>query len=149
MQQELKKFDKVITVEVSVDMIASQLMKAMDNNNPHAALLVNTIIGSSLSTGKIGFIYNALNGWNDEINITIGKEYMVEGKFLDMYNAASGEKESSHIVTVTEIDEYRDGDKIAVSYSYMNNTNGGQKSSSCWVDHKALVEITTPEELQM
>lgn len=149
MQQALKTFNKVITVEVSVDMIASQMLKAMDANNPHAALIVNTVIGSSLSSGKISFIYNALNGWNDEINITIGKEYTIVGKNLDMYAPIDGEKAKFFTVEVKNIDEYRDGNKVEVSFSYMRKANRQDDpatlyTTTCWINHKDLTDLLVP-----
>lgn len=148
MQQELRKFNKDIQVTVSVDTIAEKLMKSMDWSNPNAALLVNTIIGTSLSSGKIGFIYNALNGWQDEINLTIGKVYNIDGKHLSMYNAADGEKDKVFAVEVIEIDEYRDGNKVNVKYSYSRkNDDTKLYNDSTWVDHKALTEVPAIEAM--
>lgn len=145
MQQSLKKFNKSIEISVSVDMIASQLLKAMDQSNPNAALIVNTVIGSSLSTGKIGFVYNAINGWQDEINVTIDKEYLCLGSKLDMYRPADGQMETMHKCIVQEIDEFRDGNKINVSFTYIRKgNNAGDEpvvmTSKTWVDHNCLVD---------
>ncbi len=152
MQQELKKFNQDIQVTLSVDSIANQMMKAMDSNNPHSALIVNTVIGTSLNTGKLGFLYNALNGWVDEINVTAGKHYLIPGKYLNMYRVEDQVKAQDIEVLVLEIDEYRDTEKIRVQYSYMQKDKEEPVTSTDWVKHTQLIEkvitlISAKEEL--
>lgn len=150
MQQTLKTFNQVISVQVSVDSIAAKLLEMMDQTNPHTALVVNTVIGSALSTGKMSFIYNAVNGWSDEVNITIGKNYNIEGKYLSMYNPADGEKERLFTAIVKQIDEYRDGNKVEVEYTYSRKEDDIRRyTETAWVDHNNLVEILSAVEIRV
>lgn len=68
----MKKFNKVITVEVSVDTIAEQMLANLKDDFKHRELVTETIIGSAINKGGISFIYNALNGYTNEIDFAVG-----------------------------------------------------------------------------
>jgi hypothetical protein len=67
----MKKFNKTITVEVEVDAIAEMLLKSMAPDYRHGEMLTEAIIGTSLEKKTIDLIYNALNGYTNEINFKI------------------------------------------------------------------------------
>ena len=68
----LKKFNTVIKVEVSVDSIAEQLLSFMKPEEKHKELVTETIIGTLLHENRVGILYNALNGYTNEINFKEG-----------------------------------------------------------------------------
>ena len=68
----MKQFNQVITVEVSVDSIAQQLLKTFSSEFKHADALAETIVSTSLDKGTISFLYNSLNGYSNDINFKVG-----------------------------------------------------------------------------
>lgn len=144
-QVDLFKFNKEISVTVPVDSIAKKLYETMDKTNPHAALITNVIIGTSLSENTINQIYNALNGWKDEVNITVGKNYMINGNNLNnIYSADKEWRKGIVPVMVTGVNEYTSNtDNIEIKFEYKHE-NGEMKSSNCSVRHTELMEFIEP-----
>lgn len=70
----MQKFTEVIKVEVEVESIHQQLLSTFPEDYKHKEILAHAIIGSSLSANKLGFIYNALNGYSSEIDFNVGDE---------------------------------------------------------------------------
>jgi hypothetical protein len=71
-KSKLKKFDKSIKIEVSVDLIASKLLKEFKENSPHKEIITNQVIGNLLEEDRLTGLYNALNGWEDVLNFEVG-----------------------------------------------------------------------------
>jgi hypothetical protein len=67
----MKKFNKVIQVEVSLDTIAQNLLSTMNEAFPHRELVVENIIGSS-DAHQLSLLYNSLNGYTNEIDFNVG-----------------------------------------------------------------------------
>jgi hypothetical protein len=88
----MQKFNQVITVEVSVDSIAQQLLGQFKEESAHKNLIVESIIGRALEQDKamLSRIYNSLNGFDVQIDFEIGSiikkndmraySYISEGK---------------------------------------------------------------------
>jgi hypothetical protein len=68
---KMKRFNKVITIEVSVDNIANELRNKLVDSFPHGDLVVETIIGSS-NEQQLSLLYNSLNGFTNEIDFKVG-----------------------------------------------------------------------------
>ena len=141
-QVGLYKFNKEISVTVPVDSIAKKLHDTMDKTNPHAALITNVIIGTAVSEGTIGQIYNALNGWKDEVNITVGKTYDIKASDLNNCYNASTEWRTLPLVScmVKEVNEYTSKtDNVTVEFNYTKES-GEVTKTTCNVRHKELLE---------
>lgn len=142
-QVELKSFDQTITIEIPVDVIAKKLYDTMDKSNPHAALITNTIIGFGLLNSTLTPLYNALNGWKDEVNITVGKTYTCPANRLNVYGATSDWKALPIVEVVVEtVNEYTTAsDNIQVRFTYAKkDKEGATDTATSWISHKHLVE---------
>ena len=78
----MKKFNKTITVQVSVDSIAEKLFAEVNEKFAHRDMLVEAIIGSS-NERQLGFIYNSLNGYSNEVNYTVGQQVICTDTIYD------------------------------------------------------------------
>lgn len=138
----MKKFNQVITVEVSVDSIAEQLLKTMNPEFAHAEMLTEAIIGTSLDKGTVGYIYNSLNGYTNDIDFKIGdsitcseQTYGYIQNLADENNTTFTEKRMPiGECKVIEINVYRN-DKLLVEFSKLNSKGESVKAQS-WVNHK-------------
>lgn len=111
----MKKFNQVITVEVSVDSIAQLLLQSMSADFKHKELVAETIIGSSLNAGNISYVYNALNGYTNEIDFKVGEEVECSE---DKWDYENGEEKRISIgkCLIKSIDLYQ-RDKLTVEFT--------------------------------
>lgn len=135
----MKRFNQVISIEVSVDSIASKLLGTFPEDYAHKELLTEAIIGSSLEKDNIGYIYNALNGYSADIDFKVGdfvlcteevydyKEPSEEGRKRDKYRPIGKAR-------IKEINLYK-SDKLNVEY-YHYSSDGSTKLMTKWVNHK-------------
>lgn len=110
----MKKFNQVISVEVSVDSIAEQLLSQMNPEFKHKELVVESIIGPLLYKDNLSYLYNALNGYTNDIDFKVGEEVMCQDKIYTFTrDAATGElSEQSKYITmgiakIVSIEPYR------------------------------------------
>lgn len=150
----MRQFNQVITVEVSVDSIAQKLLESINPEFKHAELLTEAIIGTSLDTGKISYLHNALNGYTNEIDFKVGDEIQINDTQYTFYNKEGEIVESSvrgngYVVgIVKEIDVYKSKKLFVEMYYVDRKTNNGNKeyyveTDSSWVDHKDCNKIAT------
>lgn len=67
------RFDGSIQIEVSINSIFDKMIQALDPQNSVGNFnLAHAIIGSAVESGKIHYIYNALHGFNNDIEFEIG-----------------------------------------------------------------------------
>lgn len=134
--QLMKTFNQTITVEISVDDIAQQLLNTMEENYVHRELVVETIIATSLHAGNLTHLYNSLNGYTSEINFTPGQlidcskniyQYVWEGDSVVSRHLPIGQ------CVVIDVDKYRD-DKVKIQY-YTMDRSGEKSSNEDWVSH--------------
>lgn len=69
----MKKFNKTIKIEVSVDAVANKLLAQFKDNYAHAELMTETIIGTAMDSGKLPQIASALLGVSCNINFDVGQ----------------------------------------------------------------------------
>ncbi len=129
----MKSFNKVITVEVSVDTIANNLLETIHDSHPHREMIVETIIGSA-NVHQLGLLYNSLNGFTNEINFKIGD--IIVPKDIKAYGYWEGkdQPQSYNFVQeakIIEIDIYAK-DKIKIEYIL---PNGKGVKESKWISH--------------
>lgn len=150
----LKVWNESIKVEVSLDMIAAKLKDSFKADNPHTNLLTNTIMGVAKTTNKLSYIYNAVNGWEDKLNFKVGQFVTTtEGSKSYHYKLAAKvepndpdkweQDRSAPIIggKVIEIDEFRDGGKIHIAYTRVDNY-GKADHTDVWVNHPNLKLIS-------
>ena len=53
----MKSFNKTITVEVSVDDIATKLLNTISDSFPHREMLVETIIATGLQASSLNYLF--------------------------------------------------------------------------------------------
>lgn len=120
----MKKFNKTITVQVSVDSIAEKLFAEVNESFAHRDMLVEAIIGSS-NERQLGFIYNSLNGYSNEVNYTVGQQVICTDTVYDY----SGQNEDLtpkevrrplDVVTVVGVDPYAER-QLTVEYQYVKS----------------------------
>lgn len=132
----MKKFDQVITVEVSVNSIAEHLLSVIDPQFKHADMLAESIIGTSLEKGTLGYLYNSLNGYGNDINFKKGdKVICTETTLTHIPKDGALVQEWVKIgeCEVDEVDIYR-SDKLKVRYNKVNK-QGESYIDDKWVDH--------------
>ena len=138
----MKKFNQVITVEVSVDNIAQQLLKTINPEFQHAEMLAETIIGTSLDKGTIGFLYNSLNGYTNDIDFKVGDVITCTEQTYGYVPDTDAENNTTYSekrmsigdCTVVEINVYK-SDKLLVEFSKLNS-KGEFITKQNWVNHK-------------
>ncbi len=131
----MKRFNEVITVEVSVDAIAEQLLNAMSKEYLHAELVTETIIGNLLRNKgeSISQVFNALNGYTNEIDFSVGDMLIAnehaythvpkdDGTFEEVYQKIG-------LCTIEDIDLYSNK-KLKVSYEYTTKDGKVQTRTS-------------------
>jgi hypothetical protein len=137
----MKKFNQTIQISVSVDDIAKSLLSKFDTSFPHAELLTETVIGNLMQrkhTVGLSQVYNALNGYTNEIDFEVGQEVICEDEMYTHYvdmddnKIKSGYKKIGHC-KITEIDIYRDN-KVCVEYTFVNKDLTDTKDTK-WVSH--------------
>jgi hypothetical protein len=72
-ESKLPVFNKTISIEVDVDDIHKKLMETFPEDYKHKEILSHAIVGSAMEHGGIGFIYNALNGYTNDVDFAIGE----------------------------------------------------------------------------
>jgi hypothetical protein len=132
----MKKFNKTIKVEVSVDSIAEQLLSNFHEDFKHREMVAETIIGNALEGGKrimLSQIYNSLNGYTNGVDFKVGdhvicshEQYLYDEKG-NRNHRAIGE------CGVLEIDVYRE-DKVKVGFQSINS-KGTEQTDYSWVHH--------------
>jgi len=147
----LKQFNQVITVEVSVDSIAQKLLESMNVDFKHAELVTEAVIGSALHSGKLSYIYNALNGFTNDINFKVGDKVRTTKKAYMYKTPSSKERSSSEYATmdncvVLEIDEYRDA-KLLLEYDHYNRDETIVRKQE-WVSHTECSQIEPSIDLR-
>jgi hypothetical protein len=136
----MKNFNKVITVEVSVDSIANMLLDSMSADFKHKELVAEAIVGRMMNDNSLGYLYNSLNGYPTTIDFQIGDEVSSNSGFrsygywtpesIEKNDSCYGYVKSGKIV---EINEYGD-QKLRIEYQFPNK-KGEMDTNTQWVKH--------------
>jgi len=143
----MKQFNQDITVKVSVDSIAQQLLEQMNPEFKHSALVVETLIGRMLTqdTSGLSMLYNSLNGYNQDINFEIGEKIALSDFSVYSYWGKNDKEEyirSSKDVqwaTIKNIDTYADN-KIEIEYTVYDSL-GNALTDTKWINHSKCSKI--------
>lgn len=144
----MKLFNQEITVTVSVDTIAQNLLSKIGADEKHAELLTETIVGNLLNS-KIGItqLYNALNGYTNEINFKVG-EKVVSKERVSTYVSKEGALNHDYVdmgeCVIEEIDTYKQ-ENLQVKYNSTNN-KGEIVSKTMWIRHTNCSKIAMVTE---
>ena len=141
----MKKFQGTITVEVEINKIAEDFLSKLPEDYKHRELLTETVIGTTLSNGGIEFIYNALNGYDSEVDFKVGDIIFAKDEFYTYYDHETGIKDYSNrypvVAQVLEVSPYKIGDKLRVKAITVDRvkTDGKDtyrvRESESWVSH--------------
>jgi hypothetical protein len=136
----MKNFNKVITVEVSVDSIANLLLDSMSTEFKHRESVVESIVGRMMNDGSLSYLYNSLNGYSSAIDFQVGDVVSSINGFrtyaywtqesIDSNNTVYGSVYEGRIV---EINEFADK-KIRLEYT-VPNKKGGFDTNTQWLSH--------------
>jgi len=167
--RQLPKFDGVIQIEVSVDAIYQKLLGEFPEEYKHREMVSHAIIGSAQEKDTLHYIYNALNGFTQDINFQVGDIVECTEKYRYERYDAKQETEVGEIIIdapnktavdyvpnwktrriaigkckVLKINLYAK-DKLKVEFmgydSYSPKDAASKKTS--WVDHKNCTVIPT------
>jgi hypothetical protein len=145
----MNKFNATISVIVSVDSIANNLLDQMNPAFKHRELVVETLIGRMLSQDKsaLSRLYNALNGYLDDINFQVGDVVVTEDVTAYGYweepvpgTRQQSRKKVAH-ATVVEINKHADH-TLKVSFE-VPKKDGTMELETQWTRHTECKMLKT------
>lgn len=148
----MKKFNKVIKVEVNIDSIAEKLLATFSPDFAHKELLTEAIIGSAYEKNGLGYVYNALNGFTNDIDFKVGQVVVCTDTYYGYKLADDGVSFTQGYISLTdipfehciieEINVYSDK-KIKLFWQGMDS-KGKDKLYDKWVSHLDCSGISEP-----
>ena len=147
-ESKLPVFNKTISIEVDVDDIHKKLMETFPEDYKHKEILSHAIVGSAMEHGGIGFIYNALNGYTNDVDFAIGEVVDCTSKHRREYvpsidePATKARRDMKEIgaCEIVAINLYS-RNKILVKYQQdAAFPFGGAEEVTAWVDHKTCTK---------
>tara|TARA_R110000868_G_scaffold137626_1_gene351189 strand:- start:132 stop:560 length:429 start_codon:yes stop_codon:yes gene_type:complete len=123
----MKKFNEEIQITIEVDAIALQLRSMFKEDSANADVVVEQIIGRSLSKDYtlLSKIMSAMNGFQKEINVKVGETYLVVPFNTYGYWTPKSIEENNSVngliseVTVIRVNPYGD-EEVFVEYQVPN-----------------------------
>lgn len=140
----MKKFNKEITVSVSVDSIAEHLLGTFAEDSKHREMIAETIVGTLLENDRLNDLYNSLNGYTNEINFEVGDEVECTEKQWQYKTVHCTDTTSLLMqnVVVTEINPFARRNKLKVSYTTRKKESEQTEQREVWVKHTSCDKIT-------
>jgi hypothetical protein len=144
----MKKFNKVITIEVSVDSIADKLLSTFDANFAHRDMLTETLIATAMDKNTIGYLYNSLNGYTNDVDFEVGQTVECTENVYQYKEVEQPISTDPNVVVpieykedllplgtcvITEINPYTK-DKLKVK-AMVRNSKGELVEKNTWVNH--------------
>ena len=143
----MKKFNRQITVIVEADTIAQNLLNQMNESFAHRESLVEAIIGSS-NDRQLGFIYNSLNGFTNDVTFTVDQKVICSQEVW-MYVEKDGEFTEKRLpvgdAVILSIDPYKD-ETLEIQYTHVGKT-GDVSSKNMRVHHSKCKEVPLKNEI--
>lgn len=143
-ENKLPAFNEVIKIEVEVQSIYEKLLATFPEDYKHKEILSHAIIGAANTHGGIGYIYNALSGFTNEIDFKVGdvvlcteqeRNEFIEGDDVMVRHRKTKSVEIGKCV-IKEINLYK-SDKILVEFTEAYNyDDSGTRTTTSWVSHK-------------
>lgn len=146
--QKLPKFNDVISIEVEINSIYEKLRDTFPEDYKHKEILAHAIVGSAVEHGGITFIYNALNGYTNDIDFKVGDVIMCEEEDKTVYVPPTEEKKADWKYVpigeckVIQVGMYRNS-KLKVEF--LNGRRGSEETfmETTWVNHKRCTRVKT------
>lgn len=146
----MKKFNKVIVVEVQVDRIAEQLLGSFEKSFPHSDIVSEAIIGNLLNTPNgLSDLWNTLLGNVLDIDFKPGQHVETD---ISTYDWAEEKNHSTPrkigVAMIKEIDLYK-VEQICLNFNTIDKT-GKMVTGEKWIkktDCKLALhdEMTRPD----
>lgn len=149
-QQTMPRFQQTIEIKVEVDTIYDKLMATFPEDYKHKEILSHAIIGSALVGNSLGYIYNALSGYTNDIDFKEGDVVMCTVKDRDQWTEevstdseyAKWKVERIEIgeCEIIEINLYEEK-KLKVRFKESKYKSNEMVDSVRWVDHKSCTKL--------
>ena len=169
--KSLGRFNQSIKIEIEVNTIFDKLMDTFPVDYKHKEILSHAIIGSSVNSGKLGYIYNALSGFTNDIDFQVGDNIIcIEEEAWERYDGKqfhqNGEPRADIPVEDNTTEEYKPDwqsrakqigeativsidlyatNKLTVKYSGYENAwdcrNGNITTVTTSVDHRKCTKV--------
>ena len=146
----MKKFNQTITIEVSVNSIAQNLLGKMDKSTVNADSIVETLM-EIVPLEKMQYLHNVLNGFTNEIDVKVGEMFYCNHKLYHPNHPIVKENDlkDKYIeignCVVTNINLYTK-DKVEVEYEFWSRD--GIQKERFWVNHQ-LLEVWREENTSL
>lgn len=135
----MKTFNKVLSVEVEIDMVAKQLRNMFKDDALYADTVVENIIGRSIAkdTTMIGRLMSAMVGVEKKFIVEVGNTYAINDLTAFAYwteesitkrSTVSGSIDSGYVVEINPYADY----PILIRF-YVPTLDGGYKNETRWV----------------
>ncbi len=151
MKKVLKRFNEEITIKISVDVIAEQLLSMFNKDEKHAIAVTESIIGNAMrDTTMISQIYNSLNGYSNDIEFEPGDRIICDKTAYLWVNKGTVEEPNWKacegkigFCMVTQVDIHRD-DKLEIEYN-IGTAKGAMNLQKIWVYHTTCNKLDMNE----
>lgn len=149
-QNTMRKFNKIITIQIEADQIASTLLSKIDDKFAHAENVVESIIGTMNEHG-LSMLFNALNGYSPEVDFEVGQE--VELRNFETYgywtkdSIEQGNTVRGTVKTgvIKDIDLYST-EKLEIEFSIP--TKEGFRTERKWMSHVKCSQLVKVEDVK-
>lgn len=142
---KLPVFNQTISIEVDVDSIHQKLMETFPEDYKHKEILSHAIVGSAMEHGGIGFIYNAMNGYTNDVDFKVGELVNCTSQVKREYIPSTPETKANRIMKevgnceIVDINLYKT-DKLCVKFM-QHNYEGQSEEVTRWVNHKTCTKL--------
>lgn len=160
-QNQLPKFTETIKIEVDIQSIHEKLMDTFPDDYKHKEILSHAIIGSAVENDSLVYVYNALNGYTNDVDFKVGDLIVcTEEERRDRYDANEPVVQSPHDgdykpnwkyrdveikeCRVVEINWYK-RNKLKVEFQSYDRYSGELVDTQTWVNHKKCTKWTNVE----
>lgn len=148
----MKNYNKQIQITVELDFIAQSLHSVMNHEFKHCDIVVEAIIGrldANNDTVGMTALYNALNGFTNDVNFTVGDIVNCSKKEWAYWTQESIENDNTvqreiGQCEVIEVNPYSDK-KIKIRFSRPGKSV--TSDSEMWVEHSTCkrISVESPE----
>lgn len=167
---KMPKLNKTMTITVDGDTIMKRVLELLPEDFKHREVLAHAIVGSGMESGNIGYIYNAISGFTNDIDFEFGNIVMCsELGAYEEYDANVYDEDGSKInplIQFTPVDGYEPkrkyrrielgkckvvdinlyaDNKLQVEFSTVDNYTGKKRKDMKWVNHKKCSFIEMPQ----
>jgi hypothetical protein len=168
---KMPRFTDSITITVDVDTIFEKLLGQLPEDLKSREILAHAVVGSAVENGTISYIYNALNGYTNEINFEVGNMVVcTETERHERYDANLEDEDGKRRPNVefTPTEDYKPNwkrrsvqvgeckvleinlykkDKLKVQFQSAAYSGDKMETKEVWVSHKACTRVPMEADL--